>query len=159
MKNVLCIVQARTSSTRLPSKVLKEVIGVPLIVHQLSRVIRCKSITKLVLATSIDPTDDQLDNIVSSYGFDVYRGHLDNVLRRFYECAVFFNQPDVIVRLTGDCPFSDPNMIDTLVNKFLGSNYSYLSNVYDETNLTVPDGFDIEVFTFKHCNWLFTTIL
>ena len=149
MTKVLCIIQARTSSTRLPSKVLKQVLDLPLIVHQLLRVRRSQSISKIVLATSTDASDDNLSEVVSSHGFDVYRGDLDNVLTRFYKCAILFNRPEVIIRLTGDCPFSDPEMIDLLVSKFIDSDYSYLSNVYDESNLTVPDGFDIEIFTFN----------
>ena len=85
--SVVAIVQARTSSSRLPGKVLLPVGGKPMIVYQLERVVRCKRIDRLVMATSIDATDDYLASIVESAGFRVFRGELTDVLERFRVCA------------------------------------------------------------------------
>ena len=141
----LGIVQARTSSTRLPRKVLMPIEGVPMIVYQLRRLKRCKSLDNLVLATSSDSSDDELTSIVEAAGFAVYRGNLQDVLDRFRNCA-FHHKADIIVRLTGDCPFSDPILVDELVQAFVDGGWDYLANCVDEQKLSVPDGFDAEVF-------------
>ena len=143
--NTLAVVQARTSSSRLPGKVLLPLLGYPLVLFQLNRIRRCKRIDHLVLATSKDPTDDALADQVSKAGFTVFRGDLNDVLERFRACAVLHNA-EVVVRLTGDCPFSDPVLIDEMVDAFNDGGWDYLSNAADSQQLAVPDGFDIEVF-------------
>ena len=142
----LAIIQARTSSSRLPGKVMLPILDKPMIIHQLERVSRCHSIDQLVLATSDHPSDDQLAHSVATHGFNVFRGDLRNVLARFQSCASAYDATTV-VRLTGDCPLSDPSVIDEVVTAFHTECWEYLSNSADEHNLTVPDGFDVEVFT------------
>jgi glutamate-1-semialdehyde 2,1-aminomutase len=141
----LAIVQARTSSSRLPGKVLLPLQGVPLIVFQLERVSRCNQIDRLVLATSSDPSDDALADQVAQAGVTVFRGDLNDVLERFRACAAH-ERASVVVRLTGDCPLADPALIDELVEAFHNGEWDYLANCADEHQLTVPDGFDAEVF-------------
>ena len=141
----LAIIQARTSSSRLPGKVLLPLLGVPLILFQLDRVLRCKRIDRLVLATSSDPSDDILAEQVAQAGVTVFRGDLNDVLERFRACAAH-ERARVVVRLTGDCPLADPALIDELVEAFHNDEWDYLSNCADEQQLTVPDGFDAEVF-------------
>jgi len=103
----LAIVQARTSSSRLPGKVLLPLQGVPLIQFQLERLRRCNQIDRLVLATSTDPSDDALADQVAQAGVAVFRGDLNDVLERFRACAAH-ERAKVVVRLTGDCPLADP---------------------------------------------------
>ncbi len=141
----LVIIQARTTSSRLPAKVLLPVLGKPMIIRQLERVSHCKSIDNIVLATSNHPSDNYLTKLVLSAGFNVFRGELNDVLKRFKDCIIEF-PADNIVRLTGDCPLSDPSLIDEVVNSFHENQFDYLANTKDEDNLTVPDGCDIEVF-------------
>jgi len=141
----LAIVQARTSSSRLPGKVLLPLQGVPLILFQLERLRRCRRIDRLVLATSSDPSDDALAYQVAQAGVTVFRGDLHDVLERFRVCAAQ-EQASVVVRLTGDCPLADPALIDELVEAFHSGDWDYLANCVDEQQLTVPDGFDAEVF-------------
>lgn len=141
---ILAIVQARMSSTRLPGKVLKEVLGKHLILHMLERVKRARKVDKLILATSTDPADDILEKKVKSAGFAVFRGNLNDVLDRFYKCALQ-EKADVIVRLTGDCPLHDPDVIDEVIENFFQGNADYVSNTL---NPTFPDGLDTEVFSF-----------
>ncbi len=142
------IIQARTSSKRLPNKVLLPVLERPMILHQIDRVKRSKMLDQIILATSLHHTDNALFDILNQNGVNTFRGSLDNVLERFYECAKKFDS-DVIVRLTGDCPLSDPDLIDELIKFFLDSNFSYIGNTIDSDKLTVPDGFDIEIFSFS----------
>jgi glutamate-1-semialdehyde 2,1-aminomutase len=141
----IAIVQARTSSSRLPGKVLLPLQGVPLILFQLERLRRCNRIDRLVLATSSDSTDDDLADQVAQAGVPVFRGDLNDVLERFRACAVN-ERAKVVVRLTGDCPLADPALIDELVEAFHTGEWDYLANSADEQQLTVPDGFDAEVF-------------
>jgi len=141
----LAILQARTSSSRLPGKVLLPLLGAPMILFQLDRLRRCKRIDGLVLATSNDASDHGLADQVAKAGVTVFRGDLDDVLERFRACAAQ-EQAKIVVRLTGDCPLMDPALIDELVEAFQSGEWDYLANCADEQQLTVPDGFDAEVF-------------
>lgn len=141
----LAIVQARTSSTRLPGKVLATVLDRPMILHQLERISRSKRLNHVVLATSNHPSDDHLAEVVASAGYAVYRGELEDVLERFRACSAHY-QATRVVRLTGDCPLTDPSLIDELLAAFEAGGWDYLANSLDDQNLSVPDGFDAEVF-------------
>ena len=141
----LAIVQARTSSSRLPGKVLLPIGNKPMVLYQLERIQRCIRLDRVVLATSDHASDDILADLVSAAGFNVFRGDLDDVLERFRACSAQ-EQATTIVRLTGDCPLSDPALIDELVMAFTNGGWDYLANCADEKQLSVPDGFDAEVF-------------
>jgi spore coat polysaccharide biosynthesis protein SpsF (cytidylyltransferase family) len=141
----LAILQARTSSSRLPGKVLLPILGKPMILHQLERVSRSTSLDRVVLATSSDASDDELARIVVEAGYGVFRGDLQDVLARFQACALT-HTGSTVVRLTGDCPLSDPDVIDEVVEAFHAQGWDYLSNSADAGALTVPDGCDVEVF-------------
>ncbi|MCS5698060.1 glycosyltransferase family protein [Cyanobium sp. FGCU-52] len=143
--STLAILQARTSSSRLPGKVLMPILGQPMILHQLDRVCRAKSLDQVVLATSSDATDDELARVVANAGYLVFRGDLHDVLARFQACADA-HPCSTVVRLTGDCPLSDPGVIDELLEAFHNHGWDYLSNSADALALTVPDGCDVEVF-------------
>lgn len=143
--STLAIVQARTSSSRLPGKVLTQIGAKPMVLYQLERLKRCTRVDRLVLATSDDISDDILADVVSSAGFAVFRGDLEDVLERFRACSVEENA-STVVRLTGDCPLSDPALIDELIEAFTDGGWDYLANCADEKHLSVPDGFDVEVF-------------
>lgn len=141
----LAIVQARTSSSRLPGKVLLPIGAKPMVLFQLERLRRCRRLDRLVLATSVHTSDDTLANEVSAAGFSVFRGDLHDVLERFRACAAL-EQATTVVRLTGDCPLSDPALVDELVDAFEHGSWDYLSNSADAQQLSVPNGFDGEVF-------------
>ena len=138
----LAILQARTSSSRLPRKVLCPLLGSAMILRQLERLNRSKEISKIVLATSIDESDDMLAATVETAGYAVYRGSLDDVLRRYYACAVEY-AADHIVRVTGDCPLIDWRIVDDVIARHLAEN-----NDYTHTTERFPDGLDTEVMTF-----------
>ena len=107
----IAVVQARTSSSRLPGKVMMPILGTPMIIHQLWRVQRSKLIDKIILATSDNVSDDQLALLCERAGFNVFRGSLNNVLDRFQK-AIAKEDYANIVRITGDCPLCDPKIID-----------------------------------------------
>lgn len=145
MKN-LAIIQARLSSSRLPGKVLKKVLGKPIILFQLERVLKSKLINKVIIATSIDKSDDDLCKLCLKNNIDFYRGSLNDVLSRFYYTYKQFGPSANIIRLTGDCPLIDPKIIDKVILKHLNSNYDYTSNTIQPS---WPDGFDVEVINSK----------
>ncbi len=134
------------TSTRLPGKVLLQVLDKPLIVHMLERVAGSRSLDDLWLATSEQAEDDQLASVVEKAGFKVFRGSLDNVLSRFWHVG-HMEKAEAVVRLTGDCPLHDPAVVDEVVSHFAehAGHADYVSNVLPPT---YPDGLDTEVFSF-----------
>jgi len=142
---VVAIVQARVGSTRLPGKVLKNVIGRPMIELLLTRLSQSKELDEIVVATSEVPENDKLQSTVESLGYRCTRGSEKNVLRRFYDSAKFVDA-DIIVRINGDCPLIDPELVDKCIKGFKKSNVDYFSNTYPRT---YPDGLDVAVISFK----------
>lgn len=145
MSKTVAIIQARMTSSRLPGKVLKPLCSVPMIVFMLRRVAQAECVDEVILATSTDETDNELVDIVQAHGFGCYRGELDDVLTRFHGAARA-TQADVVVRLTGDCPLMDADLIDTVVRTLQSSGSDYASNTCPPT---YPDGLDIEAFSFS----------
>jgi glutamate-1-semialdehyde 2,1-aminomutase len=140
---ILAVIQARMGSTRLPGKVLKSFGDTSVIKYMLERVEQSKLIDLTVVVTSTNQENDVLVNNLADY--ETYRGDEDNVLSRFYEVAQRY-QPNLVVRLTADCPFIDPQLIDEVIQQTIDANADYGSNV---NPATYPDGTDVEVFTFE----------
>jgi len=141
---VVALVQARMGSTRLPNKVMKLIEGVPMIELLLGRLSRAKELDQIVVATSTDPRNQVLVNHVKSLGFACEQGSENDVLDRFVQAART-HQAEVVVRITGDCPLIDPELVDLCIRKFKAENLDYLSN---SNPATFPDGLDVEVFKF-----------
>lgn len=142
---ILGVLQARVSSSRFPGKVMKSILGTPMILLHIERIKRCRRIDQLVVATTTDPTDDPLVKVCESHGITVYRGSLSDVLSRFVGAAERYRSA-VVVRLTGDCPLADAQLIDLAIDTFLSGDYDYLSNVDPPT---YPDGLDVEVLSYS----------
>lgn len=142
---ILAILQARVSSSRLPAKVLKPILGVPMFVRQLERIRRSKRIDRVLVATSTEPSDDAIEKLSMENDVDCFRGNLNDVLERFYHASLLA-KPDHIVRLTADCPLADPDLIDRVIEFYLNGHYDYASNTIKPT---FPDGLDVEVFRFS----------
>jgi spore coat polysaccharide biosynthesis protein SpsF len=138
----LAILQARMSSSRLPGKVMAPVLGAPMIGRQVERLRHAKAIDKLVVATSSDPTDDPLAAYCDSQGLAVFRGSLNDVLGRFAGAMAQYLEAKVVIRLTADCPLTDPSVIDAVVERHLSSGADYTSNTAVRT---FPHGLDVEV--------------
>jgi spore coat polysaccharide biosynthesis protein SpsF len=139
---ILAILQARMSSTRLPGKVLTDLHGKPMVLRQIERLRRSTEIDKLVVATSTEPSDDELVAVLELAGVTVRRGPLDDVAARFAMVIDEF-QPAVVVRLTADCPLTDPKVIDDLIASHIASGADYSSNTLEPK---FPHGLDAEVF-------------
>jgi glutamate-1-semialdehyde 2,1-aminomutase len=145
MTNILAILQARVSSSRLPGKVLKPILGKPMLGRQIERVLQSRRIDQLVIATSTEPSDDDLESLCRQISIPCFRGSLNDVLDRFYQAAKIW-KPQHVIRLTGDCPLIDPEIIDAAINYYLAGGYDYASNAVQPT---FPDGLDVEVFRFS----------
>ncbi|MEC5162231.1 spore coat polysaccharide biosynthesis protein SpsF [Janthinobacterium sp. CG_23.3] len=141
---ILVILQARCSSTRLPQKVLKPILGVPMLAHQIARVQRATLIDRLIVATSSDSSDEPLQRLCGQLRVECFRGSLNDVLDRYYQAALPL-RPEHVVRLTGDCPLSDPEVIDKVIRAHLDSGADYTSNAVLPS---YPDGLDVEVFKY-----------
>ena len=144
-KKVLAIVQARTDSKRLPGKVLKKINENTLIQLLLGRLKNSKLISEIVLATTASNEDDFLANYINQLGYKVHRGSTTNVLERFFNAAKIFNA-NTVVRITGDCPLIDSEIVDKVINYYFISDCDYASNTICPT---FPDGLDVEVFSFR----------
>jgi spore coat polysaccharide biosynthesis protein SpsF len=142
---VVVILQARMSSSRLPGKVLKLILGEPMLLRQVERIMRARHVDALVIATSNDPSDDAIEEICFNKGLRCFRGSLDDVLDRFYYAAASISTEHV-VRLTGDCPLADPQLIDKVISFHLQGGHDYTSNTIEPT---YPDGLDVEVLRFS----------
>lgn len=142
---ILGILQGRLSSTRLPGKVLKDLHGKPMILRQVERLKHSGLIDHLVVATSVDSSDDELVNVLKQADIDVRRGPLDDVVERFGIVVDEF-QPETIVRLTADCPLADVSVIDQVISAHTAYQSDYTSNVLDPT---YPDGLDVECISSR----------
>ena len=132
----LAIVQARMGSTRLPNKVMLPINGVPLIELLLHRLALAKRIDHIIVATSNAHGDKPLAAHVRGLGYEVFEGSEINVLERFYQAAKA-HEPEVVVRITGDCPLVDPELVDAMIAFFVTQEVDYLSNGNPPT---FPDG-------------------
>jgi spore coat polysaccharide biosynthesis protein SpsF len=138
------ISQARMTSTRLPGKVLLPIGQQPVLQYHLDRL--QQSGYPVLLATTLNKTDDPLADFGREHQIPVYRGDEQNVLGRYYEAARVFKL-DIIVRVTSDCPLIDGALIRQGIQAYLENNDAqlYLSNCLVRT---FPRGFDFEIFSF-----------
>ncbi len=140
MSNVV-ILQARMSSRRFPGKVLEDLGGIPMLGYQLSRLRESKRINRIVVATSDEPSDDEIVDFLSSISQECIRGPLNDVFSRFMKVLELVN-PEYFLRITGDCPLVMPDLIDQMIEVFESSQLDYLSNTLEPN---FPDGLDIEI--------------
>jgi len=140
---VLCIIQARMGSTRLPGKVLFKLCNKPVILHVIDRVKSSKLIDDIVVATSLNINNLPLVKTCVDNNISVYSGSEDDVLDRYYQVSKIL-EPMHIVRITADCPVIDPDIVDKVIKSHLEGKNDYTSNSIVDT---YPDGLNVEVFT------------
>jgi spore coat polysaccharide biosynthesis protein SpsF len=140
--NVIALIQARMGSQRMPGKVAEEIAGRPLLAHVIDRVTRSRMVSRVAVATSTQPADDQVVAIAGEAGAAWFRGSEDDVLDRFLAAARHF-EADAVVRICGDCPLVDPGVIDEAVGRHLREGADYTDNC--RLVKTFPRGLDVEV--------------
>lgn len=142
---IVAIIQARVGATRLPGKTLADIAGKPLLAHVIQRVRASRTVSEIVVATTTAPEDRAVLDLAVQYGVKVYAGSRDDVLDRFYQAAKLVSA-EVIVRITADDPFKDPQVLDKIAQYFIDHpELDYASNTIEPT---YPEGLDIEVFSF-----------
>ena len=142
------IIQARTSSTRLPGKVLKYLpydSNITVLQQVIRRTKKSNLIDEIIIATTTDKEDEQIIKISKKEDVKWFKGSKENVLERYY-LAAKENKIDIIVRITSDCPCIDWNIIDKTVAKHIKENSDYTSNTIERT---FPHGLDVEIISFK----------
>ncbi len=139
----VAIVQARMGSTRLPGKVMRFLIGRPVLWHVVDRLRFCKKIETIIVATTTEREDDVIDEWCCAHWVRCFRGSQEDVLDRYYHAAKFY-QAASILRITADCPALDPVVVDELLSE-------YEAHGYDACGLAgeFPDGLDCEVMSFS----------
>lgn len=148
---ITAIIQARVGSSRLPGKVILEIEGKPLIWHVVERVRRTKKVEQIILATTIKKEDKKIVEIAKDMKVQSFAGSEKDVLDRYYQAAKKYGAK-IIVRVTGDCPLVDPEIIDKTIEYFLKNNFDYVSTAHalgKKISSTYPDGLDTEVFSLK----------
>jgi spore coat polysaccharide biosynthesis protein SpsF len=149
MPKTLAIIQARISSTRLPGKVLHDIAGQPMLARVIERTCKARSLEGVVVATTVDAVDDPIQRLCSERGYPCYRGSSQDVLDRYYQAARACGA-EVIVRITGDCPVMDAEVIDATVGEFSkddGTGFA-ATRLPPPWRRTIPIGLDVEVVSF-----------
>jgi spore coat polysaccharide biosynthesis protein SpsF len=141
--DVVAIIQARMGSSRLPGKVILPFQGSSVIARVIAQVRHSTKISRIVVATTLDSSDDTLVDHLKHLDVPVFRGSANDVLDRYYQCAKWI-AARTVVRITADCPLIDPAIIDAVIDLFASRNVMYASNIEPPT---FPDGLDVEVFT------------
>ena len=139
---VTAIIQARINSTRLPGKVMMEVMGRPLLRYQIERLRFSKMIDKIIIATTTNKEDDPIVELCQNENIIFYRGSEDDVLDRYYQAAKKYNV-NHIMRLTADCPLIDPRVCDFVAEKYISMYPDYV-----HTGQSFCEGIGCEVFNF-----------
>lgn len=143
MSRTVAFIQARMSSSRFPGKALEQIAGVPAIVYMAQRARRVRRLDEVVVITSLHVSDDPLAATLARTSLPVFRGELEDVLKRYADAAREYAATE-IVRLTGDCPLIDPAVVDAVIDLRRASGADYASNIEPPT---FPDGLDCECFT------------
>jgi spore coat polysaccharide biosynthesis protein SpsF len=151
--HTVAVIQARMGSTRLPGKMLFGLGGRPVIQRVIQRVSAADLVDEIVVATSDHPRDDAIEQYADQSGVTVFRGSESDVLGRVYAATRPFD-PDIVVRICGDCPLIDPALVDAVVDRVADETVDYASNTVDRT---FPDGIVAEAFTDESFGDVVTT--
>lgn len=150
--NPVAIIQARMGSTRLPGKVLRPIMGKPMLWHIVNRLRYVQELHDVVVATSDAPADHTIIRFCKDNNITYFAGSENDVLDRFYQ-ATLIHKGDPLLRITGDCPFVDPGLIVKLLQLFGAGQYDYVGIATGAGAIYLdggcfPDGLDAEFFSF-----------
>lgn len=141
-QRVVASIEARMGSSRLPGKVLEDICGKSALGWLVDRLKLCRTIDDIIVATSINSQDDILAQWCSQHKVTCFRGSEDDVLSRVVE-AQRFMKSDIVVEITGDCPLTDPDVVDVGVETFLNNDCDFVTNC---GVLSFPQGICVQVF-------------
>ena len=140
--NIVAIIQARMTSSRLPGKILLPLSGAPLLQRMLERVARINNLDAVWLAIPEGEDHDTIVDLVPT-GVKLFRGSETDVLDRTFKAAKRANA-SVVMRMTSDCPMIDPTVSGEILTAFRNSPVVYARTAFTSG---YPHGFDTEVFT------------
>lgn len=141
---ILATIQARTGSSRLPGKVLRLIVGKPMLELQIERLLQSRLIDEIVVATSVEPADDAIEALANRVGVSCFRGSEEDVLSRVAGAIRKF-QGQVHLEFQGDSPLPDPLLVDSVIGYYLkhADQYDYVTNAL---KMTYPPGMDVCVY-------------
>jgi len=143
---IICTIECRMTSSRLPGKVLMNAInGKSMLEIMVERVKKSVAIREIILATTVNKADDPIEALAKRLNVGCFRGSEDDVLSRVLGAAKKFNA-DIIVELTGDCPIIDPEIISQAIDYYLNNDCDYAST---GNPITYPEGMDTQVYSTK----------
>ena len=142
---IVATIEARMTSSRVPGKVMLPALGRPMLAHLTSRLKAVLSIDEIVLATTVNATDDVLVEFAEKDGIKIFRGSEEDVMARVIGAAESA-QADVVVEITGDCPIIDPDLVEQTIRVFKRNNAVYCANSFISS---YPDGMDTQVITLE----------
>lgn len=142
---MICIVQARMGSSRLPGKTMKKLFGKSILLRVLERLKKSKKITKIIIATSNTKKDNQIVNFCKKNNYSYFRANLKNVLERFKK-LVIKTKTKSFVRVSADSPFIDPQIIDKAINIYINKKADIVTNIFPRT---FPKGQSVEIINSK----------
>jgi spore coat polysaccharide biosynthesis protein SpsF len=140
--SIVATIEARMTSSRLPGKVLKPALGRPMLHHLLTRLRAVPSVEGIILATTVNSSDDVLEAFASREGIGCFRGSEEDVMERVIGAAAF-GGAEIVVEITGDCPIIDPQIVEQTIRMFMAHEVAYVSNAHIRS---YPDGMDTQVF-------------
>lgn len=155
-KNIILIIQARMDSSRLPKKVMAEILGKPLIWHMVQRLRKIPSVSEVVISTTTQKEDKQLIEFAESEGIKIVGGAVEDIIDRLYQTSKKFN-PTVVVKVNADCPLVDPKLIEEGIQIFLKSSEKpdLVTNSLEDT---YPEGMQFAIFDFHTLEKLWSTL-
>lgn len=140
--NKIAIIEARMSSTRLPGKVLRQIIGRPMLALLIERLQGAQQLDSIVVATTVNPSDDPIETLTRKLGIGCFRGSEEDVLIRVWQAANAFGA-EVIVEITGDCPLIEAAKVDEMLSSFMTMSIDFMANRLDGS---YPDGLGLRIF-------------
>ena len=140
------IIEARTSSTRLPNKIMiKAYKNISFLEYLVSRLKSLKFVDNIIIATTTNKNDDIIVSLSKKLKVNYFRGSEENVYDRVLKAAKKFNT-DLIIRITSDCPVIDLNIINQAYELYLNNNVEFVTN---SLITSYPIGMDVEVLRYK----------
>jgi spore coat polysaccharide biosynthesis protein SpsF len=140
---IVTVIQARSGSTRLPGKVMMDILGKPLLLRMVERVQQSKLAGTIVVAITTKHNDDIIEEICKGANLLYYRGNENDLLDRHYQAGRLYDA-DAVVKIPSDCPLIDPKVIDKVLQYYLDNKFDFVSNLHPAT---YPDGNDVEVMS------------
>jgi spore coat polysaccharide biosynthesis protein SpsF len=138
----IAIIEARMSSTRLPGKVLRPILGRPMLALLVERLQFAQQLDGVVVATTVNPADDPVETLTRKLGVGCFRGSEEDVLDRVLQAANAF-AAEVIIEITGDCPLIESTKVDEMLSSFMEMSIDFMANRLDGS---YPDGLGFRIF-------------